>query len=197
MFGNAPIAPPFPTPTTPSPSTIFKLGPSSKARSHNIPCPPIQGQGRLGLCILVVKEGSAVPWLRFGVHGWKGGVLKAPGAPHHPEPQTQHDQHDLLSFISTSSLLHRCKSILMLIHILNSIPHQSLQSRARQIKWGCSPPPIHSDPDAQPQNGPAKIPTPWRRIPGTQAQDPQSKSNATLRRSEWQARHSDLSLDLS
>ena len=33
-----------------------------------------------GWGILVVKEGSAVPLLRFGVHGWEGGVLTVPGA---------------------------------------------------------------------------------------------------------------------
>jgi hypothetical protein len=56
--------------------------------------------------------------------------------PHHQEPRTQHDP---VSFISTSSSLHRCKSILMLIHILHSIPHQSLPSRAGEANEAAHP----------------------------------------------------------
>ena len=120
--------------------------------------------------------------------------------PHRQEPQTQHDP---VSFISTSSLLHKCKSILFLIYILHSIPHQSLQSRAGEVDEAAHP----ADP-LRPRRPAPKRPRQKSPVPGDEASEPQPRTHtgqvqpdfgkpATLRRSEWQARHVHLSLDLS
>jgi hypothetical protein len=132
-----------------------------------------------------VKEGSAVPSLRFGVHEWKGGVLTVPGAmlgfqqttppPGTTNPTKPSVLHLNLFFTSQVQIDSDSHSHSQ----FDSAPKSSISSPSGKMRL--LTPPIRSGPDAQPQNGPAKIPSPWRRSPGIQARDPQFKSNQTSR----------------